>query len=146
MNIFIYRYVYFVPIVHFISKKNRDGGGLPHKDYPLFMRVIIYKSTKRIDNPLINEVKRERGNPPPFRPYIVNTKTYHTKFSHRSDYIKKNGPPPYLLKQTGMIGFVFLYFILLRHILVPRNFEFCILNFAFKECILLQPLPQASYE
>ena len=30
-------------------------------------------------------------------------------------YPKKNGPPPYLLKQTGMIGFALLYFVYNAH-------------------------------
>ena len=70
MNIFVYEYAYFVPFGTFTDKQNRGGGGLLRKDYPLLLRG----KTRNVEliTPLINDVKRERGNPPPFRPnYII---------------------------------------------------------------------------
>ena len=46
---------------------------------------FLLKQKRGIGIALINKAKNERGNPPPFRPNYINTKTYHPKYRQHCD-------------------------------------------------------------
>ncbi len=140
MNRFIYEFVYFVPICIFIYKLNRGGGGLPRKDNPLLLRATtmhrkalscLFHSKSRIRTiPLISDVKRERGNPPPFRPNFIHGKAYHPKYIHCYNLPKEERSPSLLPSgnRDDRLRNTFTYSNL-RRIFAPRNLPLYIFNF-----------------
>ena len=58
---------------------------------------------KRDRNALFNDVNRERGNPPPFRPNCISLKTQHPNFTQCYDLPNEEWSPSLCLR-TGMIG------------------------------------------
>ncbi len=128
---------------------------LPLQYYRTFVCEVYYTRTfvlckegkaKKFLITLINDVKRVRGNPPPFRPNQFTPK-YITRNIHVIIFSPvKNGPPPYPPRRTGMINFALINTIKNYNCQRAQNIPLSICNLPLRKASLLPSLPQASHK